>query len=293
MAGFDVGIPKASTGSVQGIAHATGTPADALSPGSANAAPPVDSDFLARFVAFMDEVQKRLQEGKLAEAHLALSSLYDNSDVPSLPPAQMEQFNKLLGELAGTVIYSRQHFLEKPYVVQSGDTLDRVAQQYNIPWQFLGKINGLLPPDAGNDVEAKDRPLPAAMELKVVRGPFDAVINLNRHELTLYLQNRYAGRFPIGVGHDQPNLEGIYTVCDKSLNPSYYGPDGVNIGPGDPKNPLGKAWIALNDRIGIHGANSPQSIGRDDNRGSICAGEQDIQDLYGILSVGSKVKILR
>ena len=67
----------------------------------------------------------------------------------------------------------------------------------------------------------------------------------------------------------------------------------MNVNPGDPKNPLGGAWIGLTDRIGIHGTNSPQGIGRDDNRGSICVGDRDLHDLYGILTVGSRVTVQR
>jgi lipoprotein-anchoring transpeptidase ErfK/SrfK len=136
------------------------------------------------------------------------------------------------------------------------------------------------------------------MSLKVVRGPFDALINLSRHELTLLLRDpsgldRYAGRFMVGVGHDQPNLEGDYVVHDMTVNPRYYSPDGMNVEAGDPRNPLGSAWIGLTDRIGIHGTNNPQTIGHDGNPGSICVGEGDIQDLCSLLSVGSRVKIVR
>ncbi len=131
------------------------------------------------------------------------------------------------------------------------------------------------------------------MELKVLRGPFDAVVDLKKKELTLLLQDRYAGRFPIGVGKDQPIVEGVYTVRDKILDPAYYGADGVSFAHDDPQNPLGEAWIGLTDRLGIHGSADPRDIGRDDNRGSICVGGRDIQDLYGILSVGSRVKVLR
>ena len=82
-------------------------------------------------------------------------------------------------------------------MTQPGDTLERVAQRYNVPWQLLARINGLMPPGAPNSDDAtKDQPLPVGMELKVVRGPFDAVVRLDKHELTLLLQNRYAGRFP-------------------------------------------------------------------------------------------------
>lgn len=244
-----------------------------------------------KFVAFMDAVQKKLDEGKFAEAQLALSTLYGN---PDLPPDQAKQITDLLDQLAGTVIYSRKHYLEQPYVTQQGDTLEKIAQKYSIPWLLLARINGLLPPGASSaEGPVKDQPLQPGMQLKVIRGPFEAVVRLDRHELTLMLQNRYAGRFPIGVGRDQPKLDGAYTVCDKTLNPTYYGPDGVVINPNDPKNPLGTAWIGLTDRIGIHGTSDPQSIGRDDNRGTLCVGDRDLHDLYGILSVGSRVIIQR
>jgi hypothetical protein len=244
-----------------------------------------------KFTDFMSAVQKKLDEGKLADAHLALSILYGSTE---LPAEQSKQITSLLDQLAGTVIYSRKHYLEPAYFAQPGDTLEKVAQKYNIPWQLLGRINGLISPNnPSTDATAKDQPLPAGMELKVVRGPFEAVVRLDRHELTLMLQNRYAGRFPIAVGRDQPKLDGEYTVRDKTPNPTYYGPDGVNINPNDPKNPLGAAWIGLTDRIGIHGAGDPQSIGRDDARGAIGVGNRDLQDLYGILSVGSRVRILR
>jgi lipoprotein-anchoring transpeptidase ErfK/SrfK len=260
------------------------------------AARPADELVQSKFAAFMDEVQKKLNEGKLAEAHLALSMLYGN---PDLPADQTKQITALLDQLAGAVIYSRRHCLEPAYFTKPGETIEKIAQQYKVPWQLLAWINGLMPPAATNTEQStKDQPLPAGMELKVVRGPFDAVIQLDKKELTLRAPNGqgqylYAGRFPIGVGRDQPKLDGQYTVQNKAINPTYHGPDGVTIQPGDPRNPLRDAWIGLSDQIGIHGAADPQAVGRDDNRGTICVGHRDLQDLYGILSVGSRVTVLR
>ena len=107
------------------------------------------------------------------------------------------------------------------------------------------------------------------------------------------MKDCYAGRFKIGVGRDQPKLEGDYTVCLMAPDPPYYGPDGLVVGPGNPKNPLGAAWIGLTAHIGIHGTNDPRGIGRDNNRGYICVGARDLQDLYGILTVGSRVTVVR
>ncbi len=225
------------------------------------AASPSESLIQSEFPAFMAEMQKKLDAGKLAEAHLALSKLYDN---PDLPPSMAKQITALLDQLAGTVIYSRQHHLERAYVTQPGETIESIAEKYHVPWQLLAKINGLMPPRASNaDRTVADRPLAAGTELKVVRGPFDAVIHLDRRELTLMVGEYYAGRFAIGIGKDQPKLEGEYTVRNKTLNPASYRSDGANIG----SNPLGGAWIGLTDRIGIHGTTDPRAIGRDDNPG--------------------------
>jgi LysM repeat protein len=181
----------------------------------------------------------------------------------------------MLDQMAATVVYSRQHLLEKPYIVQPGETLDSIADQYNVPSRLLAKING---------IHEGQNPQPGR-ELKVLRGPFMALVDLNRLELTLMLHGRYAGRFAIGVGADHPKLEGTYIVRDKRLNPP--GP------PRDPTCPPGKLWIDLGNQITIHAAADPRSVGRTDGHGSICLSDQDMTDVFGILSVGSRVEIQR
>jgi LysM repeat protein len=242
--------------------------------------PTLDNDFQTKFAEFMQTVMKTLDEGRLGEAHLALSSLYGN---PDLPQAQARQVQELLDQLAGTVVYSRQHLLEPPYIVRPGDTLDQIAQRYSVPAILLARINGIQ----------DSQQLEPGRELKVVRGPFNAIIRLEKHELALIVDGRYAGRFAIGVGCDQPKLEGEYTVREKNVNPEYRGPDGVAVPGGDPRNPMGKFRIGLSETVALHGTVDPQNVGRDDNRGTICLGDRDIDDLYGILSVGSRVVIQR
>ena len=289
---FPASPPDNQLPAASGVRNFGPPPEAAAAAGGISPADKGTDDLLQRqFTDVMEGVRKKLDEKKLAEAQLALSILYVN---PKLPADQAKQITDLLDQLAGTIIYSRQSYLQPPYVVQPGDTIDRIAQKYKVPWQLLARINGLISPGAPNsDETVKDQPLPAGRELKIIEGPFDAIISLDKRQLTLMVQNRYAGRFPIGIGRDQPKLDGQYTVGDKKLNPTYYSPDGITIGPNDPQNPLGGAWIGLTDRIGIHGTPDPQNLGRDDNRGSICVNGRDLQDLYGILSVGSRVTILR
>jgi LysM repeat protein len=237
------------------------------------------ADMHGDFAAMMANVQPMLDQGRLADALLTLSEWFEN---PRLSPSDHQQLMDLLDQLAGTVVYSRQHLLESVYVVQPGDSLERVAERYSVPWELLAKINGIPDP----------RYLRAGDQLKVVRGPFDAVVNLRTYELTLLLRGRYAGRFKIGIGQDQSTPEGEFTVQNKVVDPVYNNPAG-NVAAGDPNNPLGKRWIGLGNQIGIHGTNDPQSIGRADSRGCIRLSPTEVEDVYDILSVGSKVVIHR
>jgi LysM repeat protein len=250
---------------------------------------PGPSGVRSDFVAMMDEAQRRLAKGELAEVHLALSRFYADPDLRAdLTAEESHQLTELLDQLAGTVIYSRQHLLEPPYVVKPGDSLQQIAQSYNVPAQVLAKINGIREPDR----------LQPGRQLKVFRGPFEAVVSLQRYELVLMLGGRYAGRFPIGVGRDSPQLTGSYTVKRKLTNPTNSGPN-RNVGPGDPNIPPGKCWLDLGDRIGIQETEDVKNLGRAGGRGGICLGPRDIEDLYDILtadsesSVGSRVTIRR
>lgn len=232
----------------------------------------------ADYAAAKQSAMSLLQQGKLDDGLRALSAWYDH---PELPPADKQELNDLLDRVAGTVIYSRQHLLASAYQTQPGDTLDRIAEAYQVPWQLLAKINGIQDPQRLRPGES----------LKVFRGPFHAVVNLQRYELTLYLGDRYAGRFKIGIGKDHSTPLGDHTVLDKVRNPAYYGPDGKVMGSSDPQNPLGGYWIDLGNKIGIHGTIDPQSIGREDSRGCIRLAPRDIEDVFDILSKGSIVYI--
>jgi hypothetical protein len=257
------------------------TPPGAMPPGVsastavAVAAPAIDKAAEARnrVNALLRAATMEYDRGQMAEALQLLSPLYGSLDVP---PEMTRNINEILDRMAGVVIYSREHRLEKAYQVQPGDTLERIAEAYNVTPTLLARINGIREGQA----------LQPGRDLKVVRGPFSALVSLKRMELTLMLQDRYAGRFQIGTGLDHPPVEGIYAVREKVPNR----PPEDNIAG---MNPWGRLWIGLGNQIAIHGTNDARGIGQTNNRGSICLSDRDIDDVYGILSVGSKVVIQR
>jgi len=209
---------------------------------------------------------------------LATLSLFYNT--PGMTDAERAAMLSRLDPLAATVIYSRRHLLEKPHRVGQAETLMEIAARYELPWQLLANINSIEDPITV---------LPGT-ELKVVRGPFRAEVDLRRNELTIFLGDLYAGRFPIAVGSTPAPEEGTYTIQDKQVARTYYNQEGTPIPPDDPGNPYGNVWLDLGKQFCIHGSpdrSEPSSEGCISLRGA------DADDLYGILSQGSTVTIRR
>jgi LysM repeat protein len=184
-------------------ANSAATPAPATSSAPATATAPPATPVEQSFAESWPSIQTMLERGELAEAHKALSRWYGDA---SLTPTDAERVDTLLGQLAGTVVYSTEHRLAPAHVVKPGETLETIAKEYNVPWQLLAKING---------VAAADQIRPG-QELKVLRGPFSAVVDLSRNQLTLMVDDRYAGRFPVTVAPGQTVNDGEWVVGKKT-----------------------------------------------------------------------------
>ena len=225
-------------------------------------------------------IQAMATQGNIKEA---LAELSKNYNAP-LTEADKLLMLKWLDSLAGRVIYSTDHCLySQPYIVRTGDTLEAIGRQWNVPAQLIYNVN------ANNIVDPQN--LTPGTELKVIQGPFNAVINVERQEMTLFLQGMYAGRFAIQLGQDGQGIEyGSFMVQEK-LRGQTYNAGGQPIAAGDPQNPYGKYWIGLNGNASIHESNP--AAGVQDNRGSIRLASKDAADVFGILSTGSQVTIDR
>jgi LysM repeat protein len=247
----------------------------------------------AAFVNFMTAVQRKLGQGSpagLLDAHRVLSQFYDS---PGLTAEDNQQLLDTLNHVAGTVIYSREPFLEPLYVVQPGETLVQIAERCRVPWPLLAKINGLPDPEH----------LQPGQPLKVVRGPFGAVIHLGRCQLTLLLNDRFAGQFRISIGTapspyqipgmEPPLAEGSCHVVEKSSQQT------LSTNGMAPLDPLDRR-IVLSNRWTIQAAR-PQFIGGADGEhfASIGLRPEDMDAAWDILipasasAAGSQVVVQR
>lgn len=208
----------------------------------------------------------------------ALATLSLFYETPNLTDEQREQLLIRLDPLAREVIYSKEHLLEKPHRVGNSETLMEIASSYDVPWQLLANINGVDDPVT----------ILPGTDLKVVRGPFRADVDRKNQELTLFLGDLYAGRFPIAIGSDPEPSAGTYTIQEKKNAKTYYDLSGTPIPPGNPRNPYGTMWIDLGSGLSIHGSPKPESP---TSEGCISVAGNYSRDLYGILSEGSSVTI--
>ncbi len=222
----------------------------------------------------LTSIDQLLSAGKELEVHHQLSEIYWKQ--PVARPQIMSRLNKT----ARSIFISRQKHYTAPYVVQDGDQLAVIAQNYYVPWQYLARLNRTNP-----------RSIQAGQKLKVIKGPFAAVIDLSDFELTIHVHGYYVKRYKIGIGKAESTPLGTFKVLNKLENPTYFGPNGKVIEADSPANPLGERWIDLGDSYGIHGTIDPNSIGKSKSRGCIRMLNNDVEEVYDFLGVGSVVKI--
>ncbi len=227
------------------------------------------------------EIDRQIAVGDDVAALRALSTLYWQH------PEKRRQLATRLDQLSRRVYFQQLPHYVDPYEVQFGDRMETIAKKYQVSWNYLAKINHVDP-----------QRIRAGQKLKVIQGPFDVVVDLSDFELTVHAHGYFVVRMPVGIGQDESTPIGTFRVTDKVVDPIYYGPDGV-IKNDDPANPLGERWLAISDAAGtvqgygLHGTIDPSSIGKAESRGCIRLYDQDVADLYDLLTIGSKVIIRR
>ena len=156
---------------------------------------------------------------------------------------------------------------------QSGDTLLKIANDYNIGWHEIMEANPDVNPQ---DLHSGQR---IVIPTAYILPPFRDGIVINLAELRLYYFTRdkkYVLTYPVGLGRKEwrtPIVDS--SIISKKKDPTWIAPDSIrdfvfeqtgkelpeSIGPG-PDNPLGNYAIYM-AKAGylIHGTNQPWSVG--------------------------------
>jgi lipoprotein-anchoring transpeptidase ErfK/SrfK len=134
-------------------------------------------------------------------------------------------------------------------------------------------------------------------------SPGTIVVKTGERHLYLILDDGHAMRYPVGVGKAGKQWAGTTTIDGKYRYPAWSPPAEVKhdkpnmpdmIPGGTPQNPMGVAAMTLSGgEYAIHGTNVPNSVGGFVSYGCIRMLNPDITDLYGRVSVGTRVVVTR
>ena len=212
-----------------------------------------------------------------------------------LGPAEASAARDLVTRLNQRLVFSPEVVKGDPfsraYVVRPGDRLGGIVgrESLKVDWRFIMRINGLL----------DERFLRAGQRLKLVTGPFHAVVDKSDFRLDLYLGSPpdrvFVASYPVGLGEFNSTPVGRFRVraASKLVNPAWANPrTGERFGRHDPDNPIGERWIGLEGiddanrdlaGYGIHGTIEPETVGRQSSMGCVRMLPEDVEVVYEVL----------
>lgn len=117
------------------------------------------------------------------------------------------------------------------------------------------------------------------------------VVSISERRMVLVLGGQVVRSYKVAVGAPlTPSPPGVYQIVSLVRAPAWYQPGKV-VPPG-PLNPLGPRWMGLSLKgYGIHGTNTPRSIGEAKSHGCIRMRNDDVEELFELVRLGDVVEL--
>jgi len=247
-------------------------------------------------ISLLNEAKADIEANNMAAAR---DKLNDALRMGGVSENQKQLIKGQLSQLSDKWLFSREVFAKDSlcsmYRVMPGDTLANIGSKFKVPYEILMAVNGIARPEL----------LRAGSTIKVVNGPFHAIVYRSDFTIDIYLQHTFVKSYRVGLGtagRDTPT--GLWRVKrgGKMISPAWTDPDtGRRYEASDPDYPLGSRWIGLEGIEGaakgrtgfaIHGTKDPSSIGTRSSRGCIRLYNGDVMIVYNMLAEGlSEVRV--
>jgi lipoprotein-anchoring transpeptidase ErfK/SrfK len=175
-------------------------------------------------------------------------------------------------------------------VVQANDAVKLIARKSGTTVEMIVKGNELKRPDI----------IQPGQRLKVFAGKLEMVVSKSRHDLLLTANGRFFKRYQVATGRYEKTPVGTFAVVDRIPEPPWHRDDGKVIPFGDKENILGTRWLAIKATgstpeikgYGIHGTWDNASIGKSESAGCIRLKNEDVEELFEMVPVGTSVVIV-
>lgn len=175
------------------------------------------------------------------------------------------------------------------YVVKSGDSVEKIAKNYDTTSEQVQLGNNLANP---NLIKAGD-------SLRILPGGFKMEISKKNNTLILFYKGDFFRKYSVGTGQFGKTPVGTFVVSDRIVQPPWWRPDGKVIPFGDPENILGTRWLAIKASggtpdvkgYGIHGTWDETTIGKAVSAGCIRMRNAEVEEVFNLVPLGTQVVI--
>ena len=168
------------------------------------------------------------------------------------------------------------------YEIVPGDSLGKLARVYHTTPQLIKRANGL-----------KSDVIRTGEKLRIWTAPFNVLINKSQNVLFLKSGEEVLKIYHVSTGKDNITPVGTFKIATKIEKPVWFRNGGAPIPSESPENELGSRWMGFDTdpHYGIHGTLHPETIGQQVTAGCVRLANQDVEELFDILPVGTEVVI--
>ena len=204
-------------------------------------------------------------------------------------PLRMK-IEEALGPLNVELIRRPWPMVEKQdVVVQEGDSIKVLARKFGTTVELIVKGNELKRPDV----------IRPGQHLKVFSGKMAIKVSKARNDLLLTSNGAFFKRYGVGTGRYDKTPVGAFVIAERIPEPPWWRDDGRTVPFGDKENILGTRWMAIKATgttpeikgYGIHGTWDTNSIGKAESAGCIRLKNEDVEELFEMVPIGTPVVI--
>lgn len=176
------------------------------------------------------------------------------------------------------------------YEIKRGDSLERIAKQRGTTTELLEKMNNIQDP----------RRIRPGQHIAFPTGKFEVFISRITLTLTVTYDGEFFKKYRVAIGiPEKPTPTGTFVITEDKQKEPVWWKENKPIPYGHPDNLLGTRWMAFKatsgtpdvQGYGIHGTWDDASIGKRVTSGCVRLTNRDVEELYMLLPVGTRIVI--
>lgn len=254
-------------------------------------ATPVDLGESAPFTELLALAQKQFDSGSLVASRELVWRALQMDDVVEYSKAWrrgVELLNKINRVLMNTAAPCAG---KVRYVIQPGDSLNRIARKKGTTMMALQRVNELS--KTSSTIHPGD-------SLLYFEGTWSIKVSKSQFCLNLYFNDKLYRVYEVGVGRQDRTPSGTFEISTKSMRPSWSPPGREPLPYGHPENIIGTRWLGLRaiegtdtsiKGYGIHGTIEPESVGTPSSAGCIRLRNEEVEELFDFIPEPSQAKV--